>query len=73
MFDTRFCQLQTAGYANIVQVLLNKANDMNIVKRMLESVDEQGDTVSLLSLNNTVHLIFSKKKHTFIRFVWGPC
>lgn len=61
MADISFCQLQTAGYANIAQLLLNKGNDMNIVKRMLESVDEKGDTVSLLLLNNTIHIIFSKK------------
>lgn len=47
-----------AGYANIVQQLLDKGNDMNIVKRMLESVDEEGDTVSRLLLNTTMHMFF---------------
>ncbi|KAK1366166.1 Ankyrin repeat-containing protein [Heracleum sosnowskyi] len=32
-------------YTDIVQLLLNNANDTNIVKRMLESVDVEGDTV----------------------------
>ena len=33
-----------------MQLLLNKGSEMNIVKRMLDSVDEEGDTVSLLML-----------------------
>lgn len=41
-----------------MQQLLDKGNDMNIVKRMLESVDEEGDTVSRLLLNTTMHMFF---------------
>lgn len=35
-----------AGFVEIVQLLLNSANDRECVKRMLESVDAEGDTVS---------------------------
>ena len=35
-----------AGFVEIVQLLINSANDTECVKRMLESVDAEGDTVS---------------------------
>lgn len=35
-----------AGYTEIVQLLINTANDLERVKRMLEAVDAEGDTVS---------------------------
>lgn len=36
-----------AGYTEIVQLLINGANDAARVKRMLEAVDAEGDTVSI--------------------------
>lgn len=57
------CQLQTAGFANIVQLLLNKGNEMDIMKRMLESVDEEGDTVSLFLLT-TLFIVSSESLFT---------
>lgn len=35
-----------AGYTEIVQLLINSANNTESLKRMLESVDAEGDTVS---------------------------
>ena len=35
-----------AGYVEIVQFLINSANGTDGVKRMVESVDAEGDTVS---------------------------
>ena len=35
-----------AGFTEIVQVLLNSASSAECVKRMLETVDDEGDTVS---------------------------
>ncbi|CAN1196842.1 Poly [ADP-ribose] polymerase tankyrase-2 [Linum perenne] len=34
------------GYTEIVQLLLNHANGSEAVKRMLETIDDEGDTVS---------------------------
>lgn len=36
-----------AGYTEIVQLLISHANEPERVKRMLETVDTEGDTVSL--------------------------
>ena len=36
-----------------MQLLFNKANDVDFVKRMLESVDVEGDTVSNFTLGCT--------------------
>lgn len=36
-----------SGFINIVQLLLNRANNAEHIKRMLESVDSEGDTVSI--------------------------
>lgn len=35
-----------AGYTEIVQLLINTGNDPERIKRMLEAVDAEGDTVS---------------------------
>jgi hypothetical protein len=35
-----------AGFTEIVQLLVNSANNAERVKRMLEIVDDEGDTVS---------------------------
>lgn len=37
-----------AGFIEIVQFLINSANNTELVKRMLETVDAEGDTVSTL-------------------------
>lgn len=43
-----FCFLMVlSGFTEIVQLLLNRANDAEHIKRMLESVDSEGDTVSI--------------------------
>lgn len=34
------------GFTEIVELLINSANNTDCVKRMLESVDVEGDTVS---------------------------
>lgn len=39
--------IYVAGFMEIAQLLLNTANDTESVKRMLESVDAEGDTVSI--------------------------
>lgn len=38
--------MPVAGYTEIVQFLINSANDAERVKRMLETIDAEGDTVS---------------------------
>lgn len=49
-----FCFLMVlSGFTEIVQLLLNRANDAEHIKRMLESVDSEGDTVS-------IYLLFEK-------------
>lgn len=35
-----------AGFTEIVELLLNSANNEECLKRMLETVDAEGDTVS---------------------------
>lgn len=35
-----------AGFLEIAQLLINSANDTERVKRMIETVDAEGDTVS---------------------------
>lgn len=37
------------GYEEIARLLINSASDSDCVKRMLETIDMEGDTVSLLS------------------------
>lgn len=49
---TLLSALTTTGFIEIAQLLLNFSNDSEIVKRMLESVDVEGDTVSI---NQTGH------------------
>jgi hypothetical protein len=36
-----------SGFLEIVQLLFNRASDAEHIKRMLESVDSEGDTVSI--------------------------
>lgn len=36
-----------SGFLEIVQLLLNRANNTEHIKRMLESIDSEGDTVSI--------------------------
>jgi len=45
--DVNFLWMAISGFINIVQLLLNRANDADHIKRMLESVDSEGDTVSI--------------------------
>lgn len=42
------CQWLPAGFTEIVEVLINSTSNPEAVKRMLESVDVEGDTVSIL-------------------------
>lgn len=51
-----FPQMMCAGYTEIVQLLMNSANDTECVKRMLEAVDAEGDTVSII--NHTLLLFY---------------
>lgn len=41
-----------AGYTEVVQLLINSANDAERVKRMLETVDAEGDTVSISQITS---------------------
>jgi len=45
--DVTFIWMGISGFINIVQLLLNRANNAEHIKRMLESVDSEGDTVSI--------------------------
>lgn len=38
--------MTVAGYTEIVQLLINSTNNAENIKRMLETVDAEGDTVS---------------------------
>ena len=51
----------TTGFIEIAQCLLNFSNDSEIVKRMLESVDVEGDTVSI-----------NQTGHSSVVLLWGP-
>lgn len=42
-----FPRNKIAGYTEIVQLLISHANEPERVKKMLETVDTEGDTVSL--------------------------
>lgn len=70
-----FCELRNAGYTDIVQLLLNNANDADIVKRMLESVDVEGDTVSNFLFNCTwMHSYFlgqSLLRKCNVKLIWS--
>lgn len=58
-FMTLFLLLTTiSGFAEIVQLLFNRASDAEHIRRMLESVDSEGDTVSTLP-----SLFFSYQEH----------
>lgn len=47
-----FPQMTDAGYTEVVQLLINSANDAERVKRMLETVDAEGDTVSISQITS---------------------
>ena len=47
LFCLFFSPPTIAGFVEIAQLLLNTANDPECIKRMLESVDAEGDTVSI--------------------------
>ena len=42
--------LANAGYTEVVQLLIGRATDAECVKRMLDTVDAEGDTVSASNL-----------------------
>lgn len=48
--DVVLLWMAISGFLEIVQLLLNRANDAEHIKRMLESVDSEGDTVSFFTL-----------------------
>lgn len=45
-----FVELGLAGYLEIVQLLFSRASGPECVKRMIETADIEGDTVSILHL-----------------------
>lgn len=51
--DVVLLWMAISGFLEIVQLLLNRANDAEHIKRMLESVDSEGDTVRLLEAATT--------------------
>lgn len=50
-----------AGFTEIVQLLINSANDTERLKRMLESVDAEGDTVSACTIFGVECLVTESK------------
>lgn len=58
-----------------MQLLLNNANDADTVKRMLESVDVEGDTVSNFLFNCTwIHSYFLEQgllRLCNVKLIWS--